>query len=106
MALTINIGADFEFGCSALDSNRDAVDLTGYTVESEIRDARGGALIIACTVDLAYGDSNQFLVSLTNAQTEGLTEGFAVLEFKVTDASAKVRYSKCIDVRIKDVATD
>ena len=65
---TMKQGADWALSLEYLDANGNAIDLTGYSADCEIRDKTTGQLLETPTI-AALGSSGIVALSLTAAKT-------------------------------------
>lgn len=85
--LVINAGSDFSqsFTLEASENNS-ALDLNGYTVESQMRKWAGGSTATSFNAEIVDPPSSgQVLVSLGSTQTTDLKPGRYVYDVLVTD---------------------
>lgn len=87
--LVVNSGADFSqsFTLDSADTNS-ALNLTGYTVESQMRKWSGSSTATTFTSTIvAPATTGQILLSLTDTQTAALKPGRYVYDVVITDTS-------------------
>lgn len=87
--LVVNSGADFSqsFTLDSADTNS-ALNLTGYTVESQMRKWSGSSTATTFTSTIVVpATTGQILLSLTDTQTAALKPGRYVYDVVITDTS-------------------
>jgi hypothetical protein len=91
--IIINAGSNFSqtFTLESLDTGS-FLDLTGYTVESQMRKYSGSstAISFSCLVGLPV-TSGKVIISLTAAETTNLKPGRYVYDILITSGSVKTR---------------
>jgi len=90
-----NIYQGQNWGCTLIrkDSNRDPVDLTGWTAQMQIRRRKGGDVLYDLTSDPAAGititaATGTVAIALTAAQTAAIKVGNLVYDFFMVNAGA------------------
>ncbi len=73
-----------------IEDDGSPMDLTGYTVEVQLRPRPGGMLAVDVTVDDTDFDTGVVVLSLTPEQTGALTEDRYHWDFQWTDPSGAV----------------
>lgn len=87
--ITMYRGRDFDVTFTISDANGTAIDLTGYTIKSEVRSKknRDSRLMETFTVtetDLANGE---FKISLTDTETDAISGNSGYYDVLITDTS-------------------
>jgi hypothetical protein len=88
--LVINCGADFSqsFTLEGTETNS-ALNLTGYTVQGQIRKHAGSSTAISFTTSIITpATTGRIVITLTAAQTSTIKPGRYVYDIVVTDASS------------------
>ena len=81
----IDAGADFTTTVTVTDSTGSAVDLTNYTLASQIRKTyESSSATVAFTCTKTAATSGQFTLSLTNTQTAAVPQGRYVYDAIIT----------------------
>lgn len=91
--LIINAGSNFNqtFTLESSDTSS-SLDLTGYTVESQMRKYSGSSTAINFTSSIILPETlGKILISLTAAQTTNLKPGRYVYDILITTGSVKTR---------------
>lgn len=91
--LVVNAGADFTqtFTLEATDTNS-VLDLTNYTVDSEMRKWSGSASSVAFASSIVSpSNSGRISIGLTSGQTSQLKPGRYVYDVVITD-SFEIKY--------------
>jgi hypothetical protein len=91
--LVINAGSNFRqtFTLESSDTSS-SLDLTGYTVESQMRKYSGSSTAINFTSSIAIPRSlGKIIISLTAAETTNLKPGRYVYDVLITSGSEKTR---------------
>lgn len=101
-------GATLSYGGAITDDAGDAVDLTGYTVTSEVRSADRE---LVSTADITLADQGTspgvFTVEVSAADTADWTAGARLLfDVRVQSASARVDYTETIAIDVVERQTD
>ena len=87
--LFIDAGADFTTTVTVTDSTGSAVDLTNYTIASQIRKTyEAASATVAFTTTKTAATSGQFTLTLTNAQTAAIPHGRYVYDAVITSGSS------------------
>ena len=85
--LVVNSGADFSqsFTLEGTDTNS-AFDLTGYTVESQMRKWAGSSSAVSFTTDVEIpSTAGKIFITLTAAQTTSIKPGRYVYDVVIID---------------------
>ena len=85
--LVVNSGADFSqsFTLEKTDTNS-VFDLTGYTVEAQMRKWSGSSSYTSFTTSVEYPETaGRILIRLTSIQTSNLKPGRYVYDVVITD---------------------
>lgn len=75
MDLMVIRGDDYKVRLEFYDADDDPLDITGWTLGAQMREAYQGALLATFTIDTAGLPSNEMNLELTAAQTTTLGEG-------------------------------
>jgi hypothetical protein len=85
----IDAGADFTTTVTVTDSAGSAVDLTNYTLASQIRKTyESSTATVAFTTTKTAATSGQFTLSLNNTQTAAIPHGRYVYDAVITSGSS------------------
>ena len=84
--IIIDQGTTFSTVVYLTDDNGDAIDLTGYTGESEMRKHYTSSNSVSFSISLG-GTLGTVTLSLTSAQTANLTPGRYVYDVEVTSGT-------------------
>ena len=85
----IDAGADYSTTVTVTDSTGSAVDLTNYTIASQIRKTyESASATVAFTTTKTAATSGQFTLTLTNAQTAAIPHGRYVYDAVITSGSS------------------
>lgn len=99
-------GATLSYSGAITDDAGDAVDLTGYTLTSEVRSA-DRELVSTATITVATPSSGLFTVEVSATDTAGWTAGARLLfDVRVQSASARVDYTETIAIDVVERQTD
>ena len=83
----IDQGSDFTTVISLTDANGDILNLTGYSVLSQIRKTHGSTTIAATFTTAIVANTGQLTLTLTDVVTAAMTSGRYVYDVLLTDAS-------------------
>ncbi len=86
--IVIQKNIDFEKIVFWKDSNKDPIDITGYTAQADIRDSSGNLIISLSTTNgriTLGGATGQITMSITSADTNLLDFETANYDLKMTD---------------------
>jgi len=109
-AISINQGNDFSVVRFVQDNDGNAVDLTGQTVTSEVRqtasNASGpGVLVAALTATLTNAAAGEVTLSATAAETDAMSVGAFKYDIKHTDGTS-VQNTTCAGFTVTGVVTE
>ena len=85
--LTFNAGEDFREDLELISAGGGPVDLTGYSAASHMRKHTDNKKFTAITVGITSAADGKLRLSLTDAQTAGLTPGRHVYDVLLTKPS-------------------
>ena len=90
--ITIEKGATFSTTITVEDTNGDAINLTGYTANSQIRKSYYSTTANNLTATVTGNANGEITLSMTAANTANLTPGRQVFDLLITSpASVKTR---------------
>lgn len=89
--LYIDAGADYSIIVTANQSNGDPLNLTGYTVRSQIRKSYASSTVYNFTATVFATTSGKIRLSLTNAQTSAIKPGRYLYDVEITSSSGEKR---------------
>lgn len=81
--LVIDQGATFSLSITVADANGNALNLTGYTLRSQMRRSYGATSSTSFTVASATPATGELTISLTDAQTSALKAGRYVYDVEI-----------------------
>jgi len=81
--LVIDQGTTFSLSITVSDANGNEIDLTGYTLQAQLRKSYGATSYTAFTVVSATPASGELTISLTNTQTSALKAGRYVYDIEI-----------------------
>lgn len=91
--LGIIIGEEYRQGLQVDDATGTGINLTGYTITAEIRQAVGGVLIETFTTDMTVGAATGRIdLTMTAAETALLTFSKAKYDIKFDDGSNGIHF--------------
>lgn len=103
--LRIKQGDSISWSCAWRDSDGAAVDLTGYTLESEMRLALDRSLLASLTVTMADQTASPGVFEITLADSTSLPIGVHLVDIRVTDPSARSFSTETWQVTIEKSVT-
>lgn len=89
--LYIDAGADYSIIVTANQSNGDPLNLTGYTVRSQIRKSYASSTAYDFTATVFAATSGKIRLSLTNAQTSAIKPGRYLYDVEITSSANEKR---------------
>lgn len=104
----IKRGSTFEQTITSLDENGVAVNLSGWTIESDLKQSPDDTgVLLSFSVDDAYLSSGTFEISATPAQTLSLPADYSLqYDIKYTDPSGSVYYTETMYLKTSRHITD
>jgi len=104
--LTIEKGATFSTTINVEDSNGDAINLTGYTANSQIRKSYYSTTANSFTATITGTANGEITLSMTAANTSSLTAGRALYDLLISDSSGvKTRVVEGIVTILPNITT-
>ncbi len=104
--LTIERGATFSTTINVEDSNGDAINLTGYTANSQIRKSYYSTTANSFTATVTGTANGEITLSMTAANTSNLIAGRALYDLLITSPSGeKTRVVEGIVTILPNVTT-
>ena len=101
-AIRIKRGETFLLECTVQESDGSPMDLTGWSIASQIRDGHD-TLIATLTVDLYTPVAGQY--RLTGATTADWPQGLAHMDIAYTDAGGRALTTETLTVSIEREVT-
>lgn len=89
--LYIDAGADYSIIVTANQGNGDPLNLTGYTVRSQIRKSYASSVAYDFTATVFATTSGKIRLSLTNAQTSAIKPGRYLYDVEITSSAGEKR---------------
>jgi hypothetical protein len=92
--LAVYIGSDFSENFRMVDENSLPVDLTGYSIKSQIKEkqSQDASLIETFNISVAATDGG-FTLSLTDTQTSAITKKVGYYDVLLTDGDSIDTYA-------------
>lgn len=81
--LVIDQGTTFSLSITVADANGNALNLTGYTLRSQMRKSYGATSYTSFTVVSATPATGELTISLTDTQTSALKAGRYVYDVEI-----------------------
>lgn len=104
--ITIEKGATFSTTITVEDTNGDAINLTGYTANSQIRKSYYSTTANSFTATVTGTANGEITLSMTAANTSNLTSGRALYDLLITSpAGEKTRVVEGIVIILPNVTT-
>lgn len=88
--IVVNQGASFSLGLTVLDLNKVAINITGFTFQSQIRSAPGGEIIGEFTFTITSGVNGQVTMSMSAEDTTDLEPGDYYYDVKMTQTDLRI----------------
>lgn len=88
---TIYQGDDWAKTFQFDDDAGDPIDLSGHTLESQLRATKASDVVVSFTVDTTDAAAGTVYLSLAAADTAELARGFYFFDLQWTDASGDLR---------------
>ena len=101
MTIIIQKGIPFERTCQTVDGDDNPVPLTGYTIESQIRDKPDGELIAAFETEIIDEALAHYRLKLNEAATSGLEVGEFYFDVKFTPPAGNAQRSRVERISVK-----
>lgn len=93
LPLVIHKGQDFNIQTALTeDDGVTAIDITGYTIEADLRAELGGAVLAEFSYSAVDEPNGVFSLNLTDEQTAVITYQRGTYDVKMTDTSGYVTY--------------
>ena len=89
--LYIDAGADYSIIVTANQSNGDPLNLTGYTVRSQVRNSYASPTAYDFTASIFAATSGKIRLSMTAAQTSAIKPGRYLYDVEITSANNEKR---------------
>lgn len=89
--LYIDAGADYSIIVTANQSNGDPLNLTGYTIKSQIRKSYASSTAYDFTAAIYAATSGKIRLSLTSTQTSAIKPGRYLYDVEITSAAGEKR---------------
>lgn len=84
--ITVDQGSDYSTTITLTDDDGDAINLSGYTAEAQIRKHYTSTNAVSFSTSMAESNG-QIILSLTSTQTNNMTSGRYVYDVEITDSS-------------------
>jgi hypothetical protein len=88
--LVIDQGTTYSLTITVSDATGEAVNLTGYTLRSQLRKSYGATSYTAFTAASASPTTGELTISLTDTQTSALKSGRYVYDVEIVDTNNAV----------------
>ena len=89
--LYIDAGADYSIIVTANQGNGDPLNLTGYTVKSQVRKSYASPTAYDFTASIFAATSGKIRLSMTAAQTSAIKPGRYLYDVEITSANNEKR---------------
>ena len=89
--LYIDAGADYSIIVTANQGNGDPLNLTGYTVKSQVRKSYASPTAYDFTASIFAATSGKIRLSMTAAQTSAIKPGRYLYDVEITSANGEKR---------------
>lgn len=89
--LYIDAGADYSIIVTANQGNGDPLNLTGYTVKSQVRKSYASPTAYDFTASIFAATSGKIRLSMTAAQTSAIKPGRYLYDVEITSAIGEKR---------------
>lgn len=89
--LYIDAGADYSIIVTANQGNGDPLNLTGYTVKSQVRKSYASSTAYNFTASIFAATSGKIRLSMTATQTSAIKPGRYLYDVEITSANGEKR---------------
>ena len=88
--IIIEQGSTFALTLYYKDDVGDAIDLTGYTVDMDIRDSHGGTEIVAATISITDAPTGKIAIGISATLTAAITAEAGVYDIELTEIATDI----------------